>query len=356
MKIDRSNYEIWFIDWVDNNLDQSQLDELTMFLDQNPDLKNEFNEFVEIRLVNEDIKYASKNNLRRSASELSPEQFEYLCAAFFENDLTEQQKDELMVTVTGDREKSKTFEAMGRLRLKAPSLQYSGKKALLRKTAFEKAVRISWITLAAAAAVAAFVVTYPLIRNNGEISVSPLIAEKISRDSVLIEVPEKITKKAEATKSDPLGQFDKKPAPVASTEEIKEKPAIQAVKEDLSIQKVEMVAFQANIALADLNQGNSLIESASDFNPPYNDDGRSKIGKFIARNFREKILRQKEVSDAPLKGYELAEAGIEGLNKLLGWQMALDTKSDENGEVESVRFNSKMLKFSAPVKKSESAE
>ena len=83
------------------------------------------------------------------------------------------------------------------------------------------------------------------------------------------------------------------------------------------------------------------------------DDGRSNIGKFIARTFRDKILREKKVNDTPLKPYEIAEAGITGLNKLLGWEMALNEKTDVDGNVKSIYFSSKMLKFNAPVKKSE---
>ncbi|MGC1391224.1 MAG: hypothetical protein WA816_09315, partial [Bacteroidales bacterium] len=76
-------------------------------------------------------------------------------------------------------------------------------------------------------------------------------------------------------------------------------------------------------------------------------------GKFIARTFREKILKEKTAKDSPLKIYEIAEAGVAGLDKLLGWQMALDEKKDSNGELRSVYFSSKILKFNAPIKKSE---
>jgi hypothetical protein len=54
-----------------------------------------------------------------------------------------------------------------------------------------------------------------------------------------------------------------------------------------------------------------------------------------------------------LKAYEIAEAGVSGLNKLLGWEMALDERKDENGKLKSVYFSSKILKFNAPVKNSE---
>jgi hypothetical protein len=83
------------------------------------------------------------------------------------------------------------------------------------------------------------------------------------------------------------------------------------------------------------------------------DDGRSKLSRFIAKTFREKILKETKAKDTPLKAYEIAEAGVSGLNKLLGWEMALDKKNDENGELKSVYFSSKILKFNAPVKKTE---
>ena len=88
--------------------------------------------------------------------------------------------------------------------------------------------------------------------------------------------------------------------------------------------------------------------TASDY-----DEERSKLSRFIARTFRERILKEPSSADTPLKAYEIAEAGVTGLNKLLGWEMDLDERKDEKGELSSVYFNSKILKINAPVKKSE---
>jgi hypothetical protein len=99
---------------------------------------------------------------------------------------------------------------------------------------------------------------------------------------------------------------------------------------------------------------NTLIALNSPVTIPAYDDGRSRLSKFIAKTFREKILKEKNAKDSPLKVYEIAEAGVSGLDKLLGWEMALDEKKDGNGELKSVYFSSKLLKFNAPVKKSES--
>jgi hypothetical protein len=113
------------------------------------------------------------------------------------------------------------------------------------------------------------------------------------------------------------------------------------------------ISVSFNAELIEEHLPNNLVALNQTIAAPLFDDGRSKISRFIAKTFREKILKEKTAKDSPLKGYELAEAGVSGLNKLLGWEMALDEKKDENGELRSVYFSSRMLKFNAPVKKSE---
>ena len=36
MHIDRTNYEIWLVDWLDGNLDETRAKELQLFLESNP--------------------------------------------------------------------------------------------------------------------------------------------------------------------------------------------------------------------------------------------------------------------------------------------------------------------------------
>jgi hypothetical protein len=105
--------------------------------------------------------------------------------------------------------------------------------------------------------------------------------------------------------------------------------------------------------LNETSVSNKLVALKNILVLPRADDEQSNISKFIARTFREKILKEKTAKDSPLKVYEIAEAGVSGLNKLFGWEMALDQKTDANGELNSVYFSSKLLKFNAPVRKNE---
>jgi hypothetical protein len=102
----------------------------------------------------------------------------------------------------------------------------------------------------------------------------------------------------------------------------------------------------------------TLIASNNTFTVPVFDYGeeRSRFNRFIARTFREKILKTEPYNESPLKSYEIAEAGIKGLNLLFGTKMALRKTYDDAGELQSIYFSSKYLKFNAPVKKSVTAE
>ena len=109
MQIDRSNYEIWFIDWLDGNLNSLQVEQLKLFLDQNQDLREEFNDLTTVNLVSSAISFRHKEHLKKSPSDISPSQFEYLCAAYLENDLTESQKAELQEIINTYPDKKKSL-------------------------------------------------------------------------------------------------------------------------------------------------------------------------------------------------------------------------------------------------------
>ena len=87
--------------------------------------------------------------------------------------------------------------------------------------------------------------------------------------------------------------------------------------------------------------------------PSVPDDVRSKVSRLIAKTFRDKILNEPAPEDKPLKAIEIAEAGVSGLNKILGWEMALSEKSSAEGKTEKIYFSSRILKINAPANKTE---
>jgi hypothetical protein len=359
MQIDRSNYEIWIIDWLDGNLNDLQISQLNLFLKDNPDIRDEFEELPSLTVEPSSNHYQHKENLKKSLSEISPSQFEYISTAYLEGDLSSDQKGELSKIIENDPEKRKIFDTIQKTRLVPQKIVYSYKKRLIRLTLTQKVIRFSAIGLSAAALVAFIVATYitapsaqitrPVMtsRNNvAEKDSTPLTIEKAA---ALKEIPKVQARKQVTPKKElPAIAMKEETAPEKEQDIYTKREAVT----EISLKKIP-VRVKSDLAM--INQSNILITSSLPHVSYDFEEGRSNVGRFLARTFREKILKDKTTSDTPIRAYEIAEAGVSGLNKLLGWQMALNENKDDNGNLKSVYFNSRILKFNAPVKKHEPA-
>lgn len=93
MKIDRNNYEQYFIDHFDGRLDASLLKELKEFLLKNPDLNEEFESFEMINInVGDQFNYADKASLKKpiihSTNQINSDNYDDYFIAKIEGDLT----------------------------------------------------------------------------------------------------------------------------------------------------------------------------------------------------------------------------------------------------------------------------
>lgn len=77
---------MWFLDYIEGNLTESQTEELMSFLDENPDLKQELDAFDTVTLNDADVAFPNKNDLKQSS--YSDDDF----IAYFEGDMEEGQK------------------------------------------------------------------------------------------------------------------------------------------------------------------------------------------------------------------------------------------------------------------------
>jgi hypothetical protein len=358
MQIDRSNYEIWLIDWMDGELTSSQEGQLMTFLDQNPDLRGELNDLTPVNTEFVGVAFRNKEQLKKQPSEISSSQFEYLCAAYLENDLNESQKAEVEEIVYTSPDRKKTFDLMQKAFVHGVKIRYPHKKQILRKTKLQKIIYLSATGIGAAAVVSLFIIVYSAIRGTNHLKTGIPAGQTLTEgrqppdyqtpgkempETVKIAAyPEKITEKRSAA------TIEKSTAGDAVTETFPaESTTPEIEKNEIIINKVPV---NRTIYLTHANPDNSLVESSRDFIPA---EEPEESGRSVSKLFREKLLKEKNPAESPLKGYEIAEAGVAGLNKILGWKMALSRSTDETGQPISVYFRSKILKVQAPVKERE---
>ena len=90
MAIDRHNYEVYLIDYLDGNLPPDQVELLMVFLKNNPDIQEEFEGIKDAVLVNNDEQFPNKPLLKKNKSSIAgiETELDYLCIASIEGDIT----------------------------------------------------------------------------------------------------------------------------------------------------------------------------------------------------------------------------------------------------------------------------
>lgn len=362
MIIDRSNYEIWLIDLLDGNLNDHQAEQLFLFLNENPDLREEFEELNSFNLKPPVKSFPRKEIIKKSIADLSHSQFEYLSVGYLENDLSDEQQSEIEEVLEQDPEKKRIFEFIQKTKLTPSDIKYKHKNHLLKRTVTQKLIRMSVIGLSSAAAITLIIMTYLIIPqktpDNPVNTAENILADTINRQASIALKPEPALnepelKAPEIISENLVSEVGKRISDLPQSDitiSVMSKDSLFRNPDNQETAPVK-VSFDTEIELRTVILNNSLIASNSDLYIPA-DDERSNVSRFMAKIFREKILKEELSPDKPLRGYEIAEAGITGLNKLLGWEMALEKNNDEDGELRSVYFSSKILKFNAPVKKS----
>ena len=89
MAISRHNYEIYFIDYHEGNLPPDREEKLMAFLEANPDLKKEFDEyFAEPLLADQNIIFKNKKSLKKEDRTPEFSKNEQMVIAYLEGDLS----------------------------------------------------------------------------------------------------------------------------------------------------------------------------------------------------------------------------------------------------------------------------
>lgn len=359
MKPDRSNYEIWLTDWLDGNLSDQQAEELRAFLTENPDLGEELNSLATVSLKPPELVFKGKQRLVKPAASLSETQFEHLCIAKLENDLSPGQAAEVDELAGADESRKKELALIMGLKLTPPAITYKHKGRIRKLTPAERILRVSLISLSAAATIAIAISLMLKFTLNPPAPDSQASAPA-AVDTLLIETPLPfLYSRAELnteTSSTPIQIEPRQTVPEIITEPVlpdPEPPVMLMAETDFErVSAPEMIALRLTEDIIDTEQSslNSLIDYKPGYIPPLIEN-RSNVELFMARLFHEKIMNDKNAGTKPVEKFDIARAGILGLNKLFGWELALDRNKDGNGNTRSYYFASRLVKVNAPVRK-----
>jgi hypothetical protein len=133
MEINRQNYEIYLLDYIEGQLPENMVSEMLIFLTNNPDIELESNALLESRFIPENVKFDHKETIKKnSQKDISGISiFEQLSVSYYENDISENELDELNSIIEKDNSKKTEHKLIGITGLQADlSIQFPEKRRL----------------------------------------------------------------------------------------------------------------------------------------------------------------------------------------------------------------------------------
>ena len=151
LKVERHNYEEYFLLYVDNELNAEQRLAVENFIAQNEDLRSEFEMLQQAVLSLDDIHFNQKDTLLKKETGISINNYETYFLLSVDNELNNTEKASVEKFVLQHPKLQDEFTLLHKTKLKPEAIIFNNKEALLRKE--RRVVSMLWMRMSVAAAV-----------------------------------------------------------------------------------------------------------------------------------------------------------------------------------------------------------
>jgi hypothetical protein len=367
MKINRDNYEIYFLDYLEGNLPAEETAELLIFVENNPDLRDliEDNDLI-ILEPDQSINFLGKSALKKgdiASSNTSPNQIiitskncEEYFIRFYENDLNEDEQVVLANFLKENPSLIKEFELFANTIIKPdPKIIYPFKSKLKRKMIFLPNVKRILTVSAIAASVLLFSTIYLQYINQ---PTSSIIQQKTAQTVAKPNTPKNSIKETTSTAiyNNPVVSSMPYTIPVLATVGKNPVNATTSMSNRINTQLPTTplnTRYAGDLAMNQKQIPQSIerrtdfdgVTSTAYFNPdpdaaPLNSDGRiinGKLGYALAQGISQtagSIARDPEASrllNGRILLSDIARLGLKGYNFITDRNLTLNPEYDSTG-------------------------
>lgn len=151
LKVDRHNYEEYFLLYIDNELNAEQKLAVENFITQNEDLRPEFEMLQQATLSLDTIHFERKESLLKKESGISINNYEEYFLLSVDDELADHEKESVEKFVLQHPRLQDEFILLNKTKLKPETIVFKNKEALLRKE--RRVAPLFWMKISIAAAV-----------------------------------------------------------------------------------------------------------------------------------------------------------------------------------------------------------
>jgi hypothetical protein len=156
-KINKKNYEYFFIAYSEGDLSKSEMESVDAFLSNHPSLVKKFDQFNKARLTEEE--FDTVNGIKKEGLDfenISIENYQFFFIAYAEGDLSSAQTNQVDTFVLDHPELSQEFDQFKRAKLPVEEITFPNKELLLSETTPVISLQSRWLIGIAAASAAVF--------------------------------------------------------------------------------------------------------------------------------------------------------------------------------------------------------
>lgn len=364
MKINRNNYEAYFIDYLEGNLDEKLVNDFIEFIQQNPDLKAEMELFNSVSLEPEDLEFAKKDRLYKEKFDVE-NTFNHAAIAQLEGDLNEAENADFENYLSKHPEKQKEAALFAQTKLTPDeSVQFPKKSRLYHRHAGR--TFLLWAGRVAAVLVLAVSVYFFLDNSSENIPENKVAVVKENNQEQEKQVPENTAENKTAQKATP--ETEKQPATPSPAheqkaiaqpvqEKIKNQPEQQLLAENATekttAKQTTAQRIQSEIP-AKINTLSAQVKTQKPQAVLASVDRFSRQNLMQASGKEERLIGDVVREKAGLDNLSLnkiTKAGLKLVSSISKENFTYETNS--NGDVTEVNFDSRLLAFSIPTNNGE---
>ena len=348
MNINRNNYELFFIDYLEGNLSEQDLFVLKKFLTDNPDLADELNSLDSFTAEPEHIVFKHKQSLKKNTiPPINNQNFDSMAIAYLENDLSDTEKLEFEQYIKQNPKKGEEYSLFEKTKIQPDfSIKYPDKKQILHRNKTITRQLISFTAIAASFLLLFSVLIKFMSQNE---STDNEIAKRIlSKHLAAIDTPEKILPDTGIIQK--KDSINNKQSIAVYQNITQKKESVQKTEPTVNIAPPEAEFISKKNQICTIPMVSSEVIMKKQLLPsPENKIAQErqrpikKLGRFIAGGIKKHIFHKKPEENIEL--FDIAEVGINGLRKITETDLHLVRSFNDNGKVSKITLSASNFQY-----------